>query len=221
MVIPAENFWAVSFGLAHLIVVLSAGAASFAPARDFRVFVGATILCGAWLFYIGSATFFNNWAISSSTFVVDVVYMASFYILSKPGTYNSLAMQHKNDWAGYVVAVFMAMILVEIIRFFITFEFSMKPLAVSSLALINFVIFWGFLRGFGYRHAVFFVGINALAIVAAMTFYEVSINILTAIILLIVFCRALKGTLINIRQWTRAGDDGNNNSHKLRRKIAD
>ncbi len=185
------------------LTVLSAGMASFPPARDFRVFLGAAIMSGAWVTAIAVIKYFDNWAITSSFFILDFMYIAGFYWLSQPQENDPPEAVKERNWAGYVAAVLAILVVVELSHALSTNDFALRPLAVVLLAAIGFIILWGFARGFGYRTAVIFALLLLAINLMALNFFLTTSNSLTAIAFGIIIWRALRGAARNIRSWIK------------------
>lgn len=201
MVEPALDPGAIRFAILVSLMVISAGVASFPPARDFRVFVGAAILGGAWVAAIAVIKYFDNWAITSSFFILDFLYIAGFYWLSRPQYNEPDGAVKERNWAGYVAAVLAILVVVELAHALSTNDFALRPLAVVLLGAIGFIIFWGFARGFGYRTAIVFALILLAINLMAMNFFLTTSNGLTAIAFGIIIWRAFRGARKNVVSW--------------------
>ncbi len=204
MVEPALDPGAIRFAIIVTLMVLSAGLASLPPARDFRVFLGAAIMAGAWVAAIALSKFYDNWAITSSFFVLDFLYIAGFYWLSRPQENDLPDAVKERNWAGYVAAALAILTVVELSHALYTNDFALRPLAVVLLGAIGFILLWGFARGFGFRTAAVFALILLAINLMAVNFFILTANILTLTAFFIIIWRGGRGAVRNIVSWSRA-----------------
>lgn len=194
---------AILFAIMISLMVISAGVASFPPARDFRVFLGAAIMGGAWFAAIAAGKSFDSWAITSGIFVLDFVCIAAFYRISKPKPGDPDGAVTERNWAGYVAGILALLIVVEFAHALATTEFGLRSFVIVLLGAVSVIVFWGFARGFGYRAAIIFALILVAINLIGMNFFLTASNSLTAIAFGIIIWRALRGGARNFRAWTQ------------------
>ena len=187
-------------------MVTCAGVASLPPARDFRIFLGAAILAGAWVFILSLQKHFNSWQITSAFFILDLFYILLFYLISRPSEQKGKENSVRYNWAGYVAAILAMLVAVEITHYLYTNSFYLKPLFVSLVVLISGILFWGFARGFGLRPTLFYAMIIILINLAALVASTQIVNLLTLIAILIILTQGVKGTVKNITHWINASN---------------
>lgn len=198
MVEPAQSIGAIIFAAAIAVMVISAGVASFPPARDWKVFTGAAILAGAWVAMLAAQKFFNSWTITSDFFILDFLYLIGFYFLSRPGKKSE-----KADWAGYIVAIFVVMIAVEFMHFLSDHSLVLERFFLGFLALASVIILIGFFRGFGLAPALCFAAVVTLVVITAFSYYEEATNVLTFMVILIIMWKGVSGAWKNISAWKK------------------
>lgn len=201
MIEPALDAGAIRFAIIVALMVLSAAVASFPPARDFRVFLGAAILGGVCIAAVALSKSYDNWAITSSFFVLDLIYIAGFYWLSRPRKNDPPDAVKERNWAGFVATVLAILVVVELAHTLNTNEFGLRPMVIVLLGAIGLIIFWGFARGFGYRTAIIFALILLAINLMAMNFFLTTSNGLTAIAFGIIIWRASRSAARNIKAW--------------------
>ena len=208
MVEPALSIGAIRFGIIASIMVLLAGIASLPPTRDSRVFLGAAFLFGTWVIAVGLAVVFDDWLISSSVFFLDIFYAYVFYLLSRPpkDQREPLYPNQKpidRNWAGYVTAVFVVIVVLELSHMLANKDFFLKPLAIIGLCTFSLVIFVGFVRGFGLAIGLAYLALQITISLLAINIYKSSVNALTLATFYIVVYQASIGVRHNLVAWFR------------------
>lgn len=203
MVEPSQDIGTIFFALTILFMIACAGVASLPPARNLRVLTGAAIMSGAWFVILSLQNYFDRWDVSSSFFFLDIVYATGFYFLSVPPKETDKKTAQNYNWAGYVVAVFFIMIVLQIIHFLAIREFMMKPAFIGLSGLISFALFVGFARGFGLAATIWLGAFFIIMNITALFYYVESSNFLTYVVLLIIIRESWRSASSNIKSWMR------------------
>ena len=208
MVEPALSIGAIRFGIIATIMVLLAGIASLPPTRDLRVFLGAVFLFGTWVIALGLAVVFEDWKIASSIFFLDIFYAYVFYLLSRPpkDQREPLYPNQKpidRNWAGYVAAVFIVIVVVELSHMLANKDFFLKPLAIVGLCAFSFLIFVGFVRGFGLAIGLAYLTLQTTISLLAINHYSLVAGALTLATFYVAIYQASIGVRHNIVAWVR------------------
>ena len=75
-----------------------------------------------------------------------MLYIAGFYLISRPRKNDGGDAARERNWAGYVVATLTIIVAVDLVHVLSANDFYLKPLAIVLLGAISFLIFFGFAR---------------------------------------------------------------------------
>lgn len=201
MVEPSQNLGMLTFGLLIAFMAISAGVASLPPARNHSVFIGATILTGAWTFMVAATKYFDDWFVTSNFFYLDIAYFLGFCYLAKSVLSEPDKRTYSVNWPGYVAAIYAALIMIQITHYFLMNDFILEPLATVFFGGVLLVLLWGVRRGFGWRNAVFSFTLIVILNVLAAKFYLATSNFLTFAAIMVIIVQAVRSSSTNIRSW--------------------
>ena len=202
MIELGQNAGVFQFTIISLAMVLSAGVAIFPPARDFRVFLGAVMMSGAWAATIVLPTLSNHWSVAAGLFLLNFAYIAVFYSFSRARENEPPDLVKERNWAGYVAFTLCILTAAKVAHALSTVDFALRPFAIVVLGLIGLIIFWGFARGFGLRVASLFALAMAVICIAGINLFHTTSTALTAIIFGIIFWRSIQGLRQNLAAWS-------------------
>lgn len=189
------------FAALTAFMVLSAGVASFTPARDIRVFLGAAIQSGGWVLLLAAQKQTSDFAITSSLFIADIFYLIAFYYLSKATKKDAPGAVFQRNWAGYIVMVFTIMISIEMVHFVDKNDYFLEPFVRVFLYAAGIILLFGFLRGFGILPSIGFCLYIIAMVFIGNNQYVNSSNFLSLMVILIITFQALRGVKKNLRHW--------------------
>ena len=156
MVEPAADPGVIAFGILIIVTVVCGAAASFAPARNWRIFSAAAILFGMWVAAVFVRKYFSIFP--SYVFFLDVFAAYLFFRLSKPELDANGNIVQRSDWASYLCILLIIVAIFELIDVLFRANFADKDLIAAAAGLVFVSITWGFLRGFGIVAASVFAG---------------------------------------------------------------
>ncbi|MEM8771364.1 MAG: hypothetical protein AAGD92_06925 [Pseudomonadota bacterium] len=211
MVDPVRDVGTLAFGVLIGISVLGAGVASMPPARNARVFIGATIIAVAWLIIIGFVKNTESWLSTSSLVALDIGYAISFYLLSRPVSNDSSATNaRKYNWAAWVTSVLVIIIYLELLHLIFVYTQLNTLLLLVLFSLLNLVFIFGLWRGFGAKPATYAAFLFAALYCAAAIAYVRTVNFLTLIVILIIANEARGSAMKNVLAWLHQNNQDNN-----------
>ncbi len=179
----------------------TAGIASLPPERNTRVLIGAMIMLGNWVAALAAVLVVGTHAATSLLVGLDVLCATFFYVLARPARGDAPGAVFGRNWASYVVAVFAALIFLELAHLVVHYSgWHQAPLGLVLVGVVA-VIAFGFWRGFGWRAFAIFVLVVAHLVAAAIVFYVRVANFLTLMIYVIIIHAALWSAWRNIQAW--------------------
>ncbi len=183
-------------------MVVCAGVAALPPARNTRVFIGASVLVVAWLIVLFAIEHTGSRLVTSTLVVLDIIYAAIFYMLSRP---TGGSTSREVNWASYVVALFAAIIILELGNLLYRYPgWHLYP-TLAFGGILSALIAFGFWRGFGLRPALLFGAVVCALGSAAVVSYVRIVNFLTLAVILTVTVAAGKSAWRNIQAWRSKG----------------
>lgn len=184
-----------------ICLVGTAGIASLRPERNTRVLIGAAIMLGNWVAALATVFVAGTHAATSLLVGLDALCATFFYVLARPARGDAPGAVFGRNWASYVVAVFAALIFLQLVHLAIRYSgWHQAPLGLVLVGVVA-VIAFGFWRGFGWRACIIFVVVAAHLTTAAFVFYVRVANLLTFMIYVIIMNAALGSAWRNIQSW--------------------
>ena len=203
---PTLDLGRAIFAGLNVFMLICAGVAAMAPARDKRVFIGALIMFCAWAFVVAAINLTGNRKITSSLWVLDIFYAIGFYWLSRPLTQLHPNEPAKISWASYTVAVFAPMVFLEICRHLYLYDRWYTAPAAGLLVVVLVALLIGFMRGYGWKRALIYLTAVGALILASFISYNTTLNFLTYCVIAIITSAAWPSCRVNLMAWWRRFD---------------
>lgn len=211
---------ALIFAAVLTATVGTAGIASLPPERNTRVLIGAVIVLGNWVAALATVFVAGTHAATSLLVGVDALCAVFFYLIARPVLGEPPKAVFGRNWASYVVAVFAALIFLELAHLVVHYAgWHQAPLSLVLAGLVA-VIAFGFWRGFGWRAFAVFALVVVLLAAAAVVIYVRVANIFTFMTIVIVAHAALGSAWRNIQSWRGMDTDPQSRSGSDRVELS-
>jgi len=214
MVEPALDLGIQLFGTLLLLMMICAGVASMAPARQYRLFLGGALIAGLW---IANVFLLKELSVrTSAAFLLDMICAIAFFFLAKPSATPANSLASIYDWASYIFGLFILIIVLELAQFYFRYDLPAEVLTIFTASLVLGIILWGIIRGFGVKFGLLFVlAVSIIGITSVNIFtYSLLLNFLTFLQILIIFSVSLPHAYTNITAKFAPKD--NSNSPRIR-----